>query len=88
MLQTANLQVTEHAAKLKQWLGGPYIALQWRVEKCIERKECDTNLLLRCAQGEGLGGVLRFDPSSRQRSFRESSEYVDFLLLPFEQSPF
>ncbi|GAQ80084.1 hypothetical protein KFL_000450410 [Klebsormidium nitens] len=44
-------KVPQHAAKLKQWLGGPYIALQWRVEKCIEREDCDMDLLLRCAQG-------------------------------------
>jgi hypothetical protein len=53
------LQVIRNAGRLKQWLGERYVAVQWRIEKCLERDECDETVLQKCAEGEDLDTLWR-----------------------------
>ncbi|GAQ82025.1 hypothetical protein KFL_000980120 [Klebsormidium nitens] len=44
-------QILKNAGRLKEWLGERYVAVQWRIEKCLMRDDCDEGVLRKCSQG-------------------------------------
>lgn len=45
-------QIVENAERMKAWLGERYVAVQWRIEKCLMKDDCDEGVLRKCSEGE------------------------------------